>query len=188
MKEIQILKRNGELNNELGDFLFGEPYINLLEQKDLEENEVLLLIFLAYFSPNALAKLGCFNEISLSQFLRAGSYECPFNSNRQCFFGLYPLAILSKDISKYRLGDLRGGHYDIAWDVEWTKTMSCAGYDKDKNKIVKIDIDNIATAYLGHGYTEGTLPYDGSGKVKQVKVRLSNGDWLVCATWEWYNK
>jgi len=46
MKEIEILERQGTLDNELGDFLFGEKYVNLLEQKDLEENEILLLISL----------------------------------------------------------------------------------------------------------------------------------------------
>jgi hypothetical protein len=190
---IKILEREPSVpvneEDDIGDFLFGEKYIYRLRQKDLDDNEILLLTYFAYFGPNALAKLGCFSLPSVEKFLNDSAYQCPFRKKEQEFFGLYPMAILSQDIHKYRLGDLRNSHYDIAFDVEWTKSMTCTAYDtKTKEKIVAINVDHIAKAYMGHGYTSGTLPYDGSGRIELVKVRLSNGDWLVCATWEWFNK
>lgn len=185
---IVIEKREGPLDNESGDFIFGYKYVYLLEQKDLDENQILLLVHFAYFTPNALITLG-FSPVSVETFLDDGVYTCPFRRKKeQEFFGMYPLAILSKDISKYRVGNLKNNAYDMAFDNDWTKGMSAIDYDKDGNKLVKIPVDNIAEVYLGHGYTEGNIPYDGSGSRKQVKVKLSNGDWLVCLTWEWYNK
>lgn len=184
---VKIVKREGPPVYENGDFLFGDSYIDLLDQQDLVDNQILLLINFAYFGPSALKKLGCFSLDNIETFIEEVSYECPFVGGIK-FLGLYPVAILSKDISKYRSQALSGSYYDMAFDSDWTKKMSCVDYDRDKNKILKIPICQIGKAYLGHGYTTYALPDDGRNSIMMVKVPLSNGDWLVCATWVWYNK
>jgi len=184
---VKILKRDGPLeHDDIGDFLFGRDYIVQLNDKDLEDNEILLLINFTYYCPKALEKIGCFGLDNIQEFIEDGSYECPFVDG-VTFNGVYPLAILSKDVAKYRESRFTGPYFDMAFDTEWTKSMTCAEY-KDEKKIIKIPMGNIATTYLGHGYTIGTLPSDGHGRIIYIKVPLSNGDWLVCATWIWYNK
>jgi hypothetical protein len=41
---------------------------------------------------------------------------------------------------------------------------------------------------LGHGYTEYNLPYDGGHSIVYVKLQLSNNDFIIAKTFEWYNK
>ena len=190
MNMVEILKRDVPVAKEdsNGDFLFGGEYIYDMASSDLEENEILLLCHIALYAPTALIKLGCFSSTSINKFIDKIVYADPFTSNGLNFLGLYPLAILSKDIKKYRIEGFIGSYYDLAWDTKWTKAWGCSKYDKDGNKVTAIPLDQISQAYLGHGYTDYTSPSDGSNSIVQVKVKLSNEDWLVCATWEWYNK
>lgn len=189
MNKIQILKRESsdKIPDENGDYLFGEKYIIPLEQKDLEDNDILLLNQICFVSWNAMIKMDCFDLPNISQFKSEIMYDCPFDTGYK-FFGIFPLAILSGDVAKYRNKSFKGRFDDMAWDTDWTKSFICKKYDRNGKIGIGIPVSDIARAYMGHGYTSGTLPDDGGNSLTQVKVKLSNGDWMVCLTWIWYNK
>jgi hypothetical protein len=52
----------------------------------------------------------------------------------------------------------------------------------EKTQILKVQ------HFLGHEYTISTLSTDGSNSLVIVKLQLSNGDFIIAKTWEWYNK
>lgn len=54
-----------------------------------------------------------------------------------------------------------------------------------------IDIERNRKYYqefLGHGYDFLRLPSDGSIKTIVVKIKMTNDDYLIAKTFEWYNK
>ena len=96
------------------------------------------------------------------------------------FYGVMPYAIMSKDIQKYRTKEFERGFQDSAWDAEWTRSQ----YFRKKLP----ELPPMWRAWMGHGYTDCTLPSDGGNVIVDRGVSLSNGDTLLVKTWEWYNK
>lgn len=43
-------------------------------------------------------------------------------------------------------------------------------------------------SFLGHGYTEYNLPYDSSSSITNVKLQLSNNDFIIAKTCMIYSK
>lgn len=106
-------------------------------------------------------------SINVAPLKKAFQYSCPYTRNT--YYHFIPLAILlidGHDIDMYRKG-YESPSWDFAFNLKWSK-QCCS--------------------MLGHGYTDGTLPSDGSGKHIKVLIELDNGDFLFGYCWLWFNK
>jgi len=105
-------------------------------------------------------------------------YCCPFSSNN--YYGIVPIGIETKNSQPYRHEGLERQDCDWVFDLEWQQ--------KNVKSLLEDYNDPIIFAFLGHGFTDYCLPYDGSNKIVNVKIELSNGDFIIAKTFEWYNK
>jgi hypothetical protein len=144
-------------------------------------NQMLLFSFFQQQNGWGMMEFMGFNGGKLDKMRTRAMYNCPFDKNCT-FYGVSPIAIMSDNVYKYRTKEFaRGSFNEMAWDLEWTRQF---GFNKEGI----LDLGGITSSFLGHGYTDGTLPSDGSGSIELVKVPINNGDWLVCWAWKWYNK
>lgn len=119
--------------------------------------------------------------IDVAPLKKAFQYSCPYTRNT--YYHFIPLAILlieGHDVDMYRKGPYESPSWNFAFDLEWNKKR-CHTFDD-------FGLNRVADSMLGHGYTDGTLPSDGSGEHIRVLIELSNGDFLFGYCWQWYNK
>jgi len=201
--KFQMTVPETPIDPELGDHLFGERWLAPLTQQEVEEKEVLFLHMWNNNIWRILVGLG-HDEKALDDFKQEVSYECPFDGNFS-FYGVIPVAIMSDDISKYRSERFENESYDIFWDAEWMRDMGGLKNSRSYNAITstecflserelesdfyyQLPLCGTERAFLGHGYTCGTLPTDGHGRLVQAKIPLDNKDFVGVITWIWYNK
>ena len=168
---ITVKQQQNKFLPEIGDFIFDTE--NLIHSYLSNEGfGIFPLLFLGNFDPFvSLRRM----EIYDNDLFQKSCYNCPFlNSNK--FYGIVPVAIQTNDSSVYRVGPFARSNYDYVFDLDWQKHCLL---DND---------DSVVLAFLGSGYTEGTFPSDGSNKIINVRIELSNGDFIVAKTFEWYNK
>jgi len=174
---LTIVKPKRQFQPELGDFLFGSEFIHsYLTKKEIAANDffVIPLMFMNFYHPfTTLKRL----SIDASELRQNCTYRCPFRHHTS-FYGLLPIAIKTNDVAKYRQNGFENAAFNSIFDLEW-----------QKNRIDQILSSNqISKAFLGHGFTDGTLPFDGDNAIVNVKLQLSNNDFILALTWEWYNK
>lgn len=174
---IQIVKPQPPFTPEIGDFLFGPEFIHsYITKEETKAKDFLLfpLIFMNYWHPfSTLKKLG----IDASELRTSCKYQCPFRHNTT-FYGVFPFAIKTNDSKIYRQNDFALEAFDYAFDLEWQQRC----IDQ------LMSVDQFSRAFMGHGFTDGTLPFDGGNSIVNVKLQLTNGDFILAHTWEWYNK
>jgi hypothetical protein len=111
--------------------------------------------------------------------LRESEYPCPFKKGNN-FYGIVPIGILTSNPLPYRQAEFSHERFDWLFDLEWHA------------RFISLDINNepnsILSCFLGHGYNQGILPNDGSNRIVNVTIELSNGDHIFAKTFEWYNK
>lgn len=155
---------------EIGDVLCGEDYLDAigLKTQDLEGRKIVVIPsdsgfnFLAPFVNN------------LGEWFAALQYTCPFNGhNHYCW--MYPIAVVTDDEKRYgcEKGSKKG----------WLVRLIKKGHIE-----LNGEFDCIVRAMLGHGYTEGTLPCDGHGKIEYGTVPMDNNDKILVACWVWFNQ
>jgi hypothetical protein len=170
---IHILAPQHPLIPEIGDFLFATKFIHSYVKTTDPISSSFLLFFSGIDNPFKALKL--FN-VHATELEKQSKYECPFIQGNH-YFGLLPLAINCSNIKTYRINDFASSSFDYLFDTEWQQKFRHP-----------LEIDPIPQSFLGHGYTSGTLPSDGSNSLVNIKVQLSNGDFIIAKTWEWYNK
>jgi len=109
---------------------------------------------------------------------KAFQYKCPYTENT--YYHFMPVAIIinhDSNVEQYRQPNFAHSFHDYLFDLEWILHM-------DKMP----EIDDIGRSMLGHGYTSGTLPSDGSGRFINILIELDNKDHIFGHCWEWYNK
>jgi hypothetical protein len=163
LKQVEIVKGSGfEPKN--GDILYGSDFI------DKESDKSFSGYYLGNFNHNhwnALQNLGISNVKDMRDVVH---YECPFREGKgKVYYWLYPFAI--SDIPE-----------EIIKERSWIPREK---FILGESEIVPEKID---MSFLGHGFTEGTLPYDGSNRIKVFDVKLSDGRTLYCYGYVWYNK
>lgn len=163
---------------EIGDILSGGEYIvrQVGNKEKLED-----YLFIGVFGNNPWHALERLN-IDSTKLKEAFKYKCPFSEN--IYYHFVPVALILKNgVDSYRNfyeeQNGEGMYSDYLFDLEWIKQMS---------QDVLPEANTIQMAMLGHGYTDGTLPSDGSGDFINVLIELDNGDFLFGHCWEWYNK
>jgi hypothetical protein len=161
----------GEVSN--GDILYGEHYLKNLPSslKKLAKGKK-LAIPVDFNEPNAWKVLHNVGVTNAFDVMQEATYRCPFIKDNK-YFWFVPQLIITSDISKYE-------NIQPHWrDTEFLITQGCL----DKNWILQ-DPYNM----LGHGYTDFTLPTDGSSGRSIAIMELDDGDIVVVATQVWYNK
>jgi hypothetical protein len=169
--------------------------LNVLNGKEAEEHQV---IPLGIANPNTISAVGAFG-IDHMWFLKAG-HKDPYTRYR--VYGIVPVALLTDDPKKYEESVQQSPLVpfpDLVLDAKWHKEMQ-------KDQLLDIgdiaellmgtgfkegcllDVGVIAKCLMGSGYSGGCNHLDGSRQRNFAKLKLSNGDWLYVAFWEWYNK
>lgn len=106
-------------------------------------------------------------------------YKCPWSNNR--YHWMYPLGVVTTDEWQYgRDRDNIRKHPELCRVINQQTDM--------ENIDPLVTIPKITHAMMGHGFTTGTLPCDGSGKKVIATIPLDNGDELLVVCWIWRNK
>lgn len=188
MQLIKIIKQQKPFKYNIGDFEWWTDYIAEFTEQDIENNEVLPLNTRLMQNPWAIMKCMPFDQENLRVMRKTAMYSCPFDE-KFVFYGAIPLVVFSDNIDKYRTEYFSNEEYDIYFDSEWTKGMNCRVHDMHTGAIrLDFPFSSCQRAYMGHGFTNCTLPSDGSNRIVSAKIELSNGDWLGIKTWLWFNK
>jgi hypothetical protein len=177
---IQPITQVKPYKPEFGDILSGGEYLvrKVKNKEDLGD-----YLWVGTFGNNpwhAIERLGI-DSTKLKAIFR---YSCPFTDN--VYYHFIPVVVILKNGEKtYRktFEDANGGPstgFDYLFDLEWSRGLTIKGVLPEAN--------TIQMTMLGHGYTDGTLPNDGSGDFINVLIELDNGDFLFGHCWEWYNK
>lgn len=147
-------------------------------QEVWEDKPILPLMLVAHNAWNAVGRLG----ISGDEFHHKITYDCPFIKGNYHYMFL-PMYLFSKNVEWWvdryagtRKNDMK---HEYMKDSSWQRKV----IDDNLFKPNKIE-----TSLLGSGYTIGTLPCDGSGKLEPVIMMLENDDYLGGLVWVWYNK
>lgn len=197
---IKIIEPDKQINDDDSQcYIFDHGELMKLDPVDLIENEVLLLNFQSTNVWDTLGKMG-FDTEQLREKQKEWKYHCPFETD-MWFYGVYPYAIISDDISKYRVDEpFHWRSYDFMFDAQLTKETSLDFHTPcgspysliddsfKKHSPCQLYLSSSVKAFMGHGYTVGNLPYDGFGDLRQAKLPLNNGDFLIVITWVWYNR
>lgn len=123
---------------------------------------------------NGLSEFG----VDFSNFQTRTVYECPWSGNH--YHWMYPLGIVTDDEREY----------DGDGDAHKCRPWLCREIDQRNNMdfVNPMQWGKVVDAMLGHGYTTGTMPCDGSGEKVLATIPLDNGDELLVACWVWSNK
>jgi len=189
---IQIMEPDELYVPDIGDVLWGaasdwatppegepsEPLrraglmLNKLDGTE-EDNQILVL---GHIKGNTIeAAKYCGINTEYFRLVQHQDPELPF-----MVYGVVPIAILTDDTKNYSEA-IRGLPFaDLILDFDWHKEM---------NGTAKLlEINRITEMLMGSGYSYGCSTNDGGCQRKYAKLKLSNGDWLYVAFWEWYNK
>jgi hypothetical protein len=110
---------------------------------------------------------------ALDTVQQVSAYECPYLNQK--FQSVVPLVLLTKDLAK-NYPDFKHFNFDMLNDRNWNLhyfTPNLGSFEK---------------AMMGPGYTEFFLPSDGIRDDDRATIKLSNGDLLYVAVWQWFNK
>ena len=184
---FKIIESKKIFKPEIGDILYGEEYFEEFKKEDLEGVDIIPLRSMNLLSPwKALRQF----HVDPSPFQAHVEYSCPLLN--QHYYWAVPSYILTKDMAQYLKDTQHGKLYDYDWD--WLRKMGREGSEKyplDQDQQFEKHILFMSRAtnlLLGTGFTEGTLPTDGHGRIHEAKVNLDNGDVIVVNLWFWYNK
>jgi hypothetical protein len=164
-----------ETFDDTGDLLCGQVFIIKQPVMDLSPGHDKLLPLMMTSDPWITLTRYNVDAGDLKTMLE---YECPWSDNRYYWF-MPNLILVRKDVGIYRQGRLKDKEYDYYFDTAFIKHIH--GHNI-------FELDNVHRAFLGHGYTDSTLPSDGSGRLEKAAVALENGDFLLGWTWIWFNK
>lgn len=168
-----------------GDILYGHEYIqSVVPKKDFTLKNVIPLpsnfgnrygwsVLEYYIDSKSIVKL-----------MEESNYQCPFQIINTFFWNV-PIGILytsqeNFDWYKSRLSESSPTQSEFLFSDFVLEDLTLS-------KLVE-SMSDVTKSMLGHGYTDGTLPCDGDGNITFTYMPLSNGDKLICASWEWFNK
>jgi hypothetical protein len=170
--------KNGDIIHESGKYYLPVTkeeweLVTSLKKREYRQVPFILLTAIDENPWRALAEL----DIDYSRFKKLAEYKCPYTGYTH--FGALPIAILAEDREKYQVGRFASKYNSYAWDMDFLKEVY-----KDRC----FACEGIYQTLMGSGYTSYTRIGDGHGSRIHVKLKMSNGDHLLCYAWEWYNK
>ena len=179
-----LKKQPTPYSNESFDFMNNNMTKYLEYFKDLDTIYGRNYIRLSYFSLDPKKTLkGIVDQDLTNQLFQASSYKCPFNGYLHT--SIIPIAILTDNPMDYV-----NAHNQYSNKVPPWAEMAC---DPDWLKFPLMreligDMTTIEKTLLGSGYTDIFYPNDGSPDKSVIGIDLENGDTIVFAIMEWYNK
>ena len=190
---IKIIKNNKTYMDEVekdfnGDILYATKFIyKMCYLKDVEKFRLIHLGYIERDSWNTLESAG----IDGDKFREKSIYKCPWINGNKYYWHL-PVAIITQDnydTYKERIYSKIPDYIcDMVFDEDW---MNNRIYSKMFDKAPRLPEHypgGVQQSIMGHGYTDFTLPNDGSGSIRFSMAKLDNGDNLICYSWVWYNK
>lgn len=180
---MHIVKQSKPYDAEHGDVLYGAEYFIKIESVKEVSTGKKILIPCHFNTPTSwyvLHKAGVENALEVQDKLL---YDCPFVSRNRYFWAI-PILICAKDPTVY---DYIPDHWR---DDDFLRNHSniIEHLDSKEARYSNAKLSDLQRAILGHGYTDSTLPTDGSNGIELAAVELSNGDKVIVAMWVWYNK
>jgi len=169
---MKIKKQNKSFIPEIGDIYPFEDKYFLMKIPEKDESKYLSDVFTLSrgFTPfESLRELGIDTK-DIEQ-----KYTCPHSGLE--FYSLIPYKLISTDLSIYMEETSSNA---MAFDKEWQ-------WDYEDHKEL-FKPSRLISSMIGSGYTCLTNYNDGSGDYIKVAIELENGDYLICLTWEWFNK
>jgi hypothetical protein len=128
-------------------------------------------VSLTYFDQNPYRAARNLLGNALDEVERVSAYDCPYL--KQTFQSVVPLMLLTKDFAT---------NYPARFNIAAMK-------DRDWNMhFFTLNMNDFQKTMLGPGYTEYFLPSDGVRHDERAVIRLSNGDLMFVAVWQWFNK
>jgi hypothetical protein len=171
---IKLVKSTSPIQDENGDILSGSAWMNeWITENLLNQRQG---FFLGPFSQNPWQALSIL-EVDYSELKNEVQYQCPWTNN--VYFRFVPYAVLTSDVKKWRKGKFSSENFDFHFDTEW--------HQRELPRF-KLEDSSVIRAFVGHGYEQCILPYDGSIEWKIAAIKFDNGDDLIGFLHVWYNK
>ena len=176
---ITIVRATKVYHPSIGDIeVYGlEPWLRKYDKQRAEDAPGIFLLDYTRTSHGwaALKKLG----IDAEEMRRNSQYECPLTDRD--YWAAMPRRIYTDDIRRY-VHAVPSWMEKMAQDMSWVRDIAMRDIGENPKP------DRVETCMLGPGYTDFILPCDGHSSIVENMVELSNGDQLVVAHHEWYNK
>ena len=165
---IQIIKQPKPYSPEYGDILYGAEYV----EKEVKKEDINKVIPIGARSSYIWESLEGRFGIEVASIRDELIYGCPWSDNR--YYWCLPewLVLRENDVNYYKELDTPLKTFGYYWDTEWWLRVF-------RGEV----LNRVISTFLGHGYTSGTLPSDGSGEIKPVLIGLDNGDALYAHCW-----
>jgi hypothetical protein len=175
MDEILIKEQDKKFSPKIGEFIYDKH--NLIV--DYAHTDITTKV-IPLMNPPICDPFSTLERMGInSKKLLDSNYPCPFKKGNY-YYGIVPIGLITNDPKPYRQAEFSNERYDWIFDFEW------------HTRFFLLDIDNkpnsIMTSFLGHGFNSGILPCDGSNNIVNVLIELSNGEFIIAKTFEWYNK
>lgn len=152
----------------------NEPMVGLsLTQIDLATWDVLESLL-----PEASKELRLMKSFS--------EYEDLYTSRFSC--ALYPMVVLTRDWSQYQTSGKVSKdrvEFSVLDDDELHEMFDRRS---KSGSMDRLDVGRVPQVIMGTGYTRSCMPSDGSAVLEWQFAELTNGDILVLAGYEWFNK
>lgn len=101
---------------------------------------------------------------------------------------LFPVLLLTRNLGAYARDEgYEPRHLEFASEAEHKLEQVLADLQSDEYEC-RIRLSRIAQVLMGTGYTNSCLPSDGDAIIDWQFAELTNGDILVLAGYEWFNK
>ncbi len=123
--------------------------------------------------------------MALADMKNSALYQCHYTDQRLC--SLLPLYLVTLSWEQY----VRPGSAGLDRDsLMYASSELEDGIPFGTNDQFgdRIGLSRVQQCLLGTGYTMATLPSDGSSVVNYQFAELTNGDILILAGYEWFNK
>lgn len=183
-------------SDEYMDLVWGENFlISKAWEFFMPEKIIKKLVPTKYVIPTSA--LPQFEKIQIFQDCR---YTDWYNPDFEPY-ALFPVYFYTNDCGPY----LQDGPYSF-WKEEWNETEKTSEQPNEFWPFtIQSSYNDLLTVYqnpemiydvsyarivsqMGSGFTDFTSPNDGSRAFDTRVLELKNGDYLLCACWEWYNK
>ena len=171
---MKMMKPEKQYKNKIGDILHGEEYLEQLNINELKEKR--------YCYSTSIRRLS--KEVQ-QEFKKHFLYVCPFIDGNHYYWFAPSFVFTEIPIEKaieHMFQKTIAAEQIYGWKSDQIKMIEEFHEYKDNHPFYGEQL------YMGHGYTDYTLPSDGCNHKDVCMVRLDNGDILVGQTWVWFNK
>lgn len=174
---FEAIKQSSPYKHPHGDILYGKEFI-AARAEDLESLRPILPLTGPRVGHNPFAGLNMVFGVEVVDLQKVFEYIDPWYSNTYFWWVPHAMVIRNGVECYKKLRAPVDTALDFFLDTDW----------HNSNDRFTFELNWITRSMLGHGYTSGTLPSDGSRELIPVLVELDNGDAIFGYCWVWFNK